>query len=122
MTGMHMHVALDHKDVHMEDRQTHVHQTTANLHDEIHPDHDIQGDDHAVGHGQSHIEVNLDSQALSKKPSSDSGVDELLFVAVLILLVLAPRRLTLLPIRLITPLLRQLLYLRPPLRGPPLHA
>lgn len=123
--GAHVHVGLDHQDVHPEDSQNHVHMVAPDLHGELHPDdhhhqHDADDHDDAVGH-QQHMVVDLDGQALSKKPSADPALDELLFAATLILLLLAPGKLILSSTHLIAPPLQRLIHLRPPLRGPPLR-
>ncbi len=117
VSGVHVHVALDHQDT-----QHHTH-IVADLHQEIHVahGHGPAHEDAAEGQHQ-HAEVNLDSQALSKKPGADLGIDALLFIATLFCFLLAPRKPILPLARLLAPPPQRRVHLRPPLRGPPLHA
>lgn len=122
VSGVHVHVALDH------DETQHVsHVAIFDLHHAAHVDHDAHADAHphdvtdgVYNDGHKHIEVNLDNQALSKKPGTDLGLDALLCVAILLCILLAPRQLRLPLTRQTAPLYKRLAYLRPPLRGPPL--
>lgn len=111
--GMHVHVAVDHSEA---PHQAHF--AAFDLHQAGHDASDagVTGDHH------EHIEVSLDGEALSKKPGSDLGSDALLFIATLLFLLLAPRKLMRPLNRLRAPPLQRFAHLRPPLRGPPLHA
>lgn len=125
VSGMHVHVPIDH-----DDSQQQAHIAAFDLHQDLHQeghldhhahDHDAAHEDAADDQHQ-HVAVDLDSQAVSKKPGADLGFDALLHIATLFCLLLASGKLILPPVRLTAPLLQRLVHLRPPLRGPPLHA
>lgn len=122
VSGVHMHVALDHEEI---QHVPHVASVinSLGLHHAAHVDHDVHAYDVADGvynDGHKHIEVNLDNQALSKKPGTDLGLDVLLCVAILLCILRVPCQLRLPLTRQTVPLHKRLAHLRPPLRGPPL--
>ncbi len=120
MGGMHAHVAVDH-----DDSQNHTHFAAFDLHQTQHADngaHDHDAAHEDAAEPRQHIQVDLDNEALNKRLSADPGIDALLLIATLLCLLLPSRQLVLPPTRQIASPLQRLVHLRPPLRGPPLHA
>jgi hypothetical protein len=111
LSGMHMHVALDH------DEAPHLHIDAFGSHD---TPADVHGETEHLDQG--HIEVSLDGGALSKKLGIDLVPDTLFFIAILSCLLFVLRTLNLLRTGQFTLPDKQFAYLRPPLRGPPLQA